>query len=664
MTVASAGEALSGTSYRDLLKTFSTDNAASYATKRRRLAAPKYFRNGQTVIKDLDELRTTSSRDASQDVSIQSTLPDKQSKADDAFDQAQSSDEDEEQISTDPFEHHYVNVAQEDLINANTDGHKQRQKAIATEILDGVKKTWIASAEKLKPAPSTRAPADLHLKRKLRDHAAVLTSSLDPLEKEFIASISAYHDVVFNCRSARVSAKVHEICALHSLNHIFKTRDKVIKNNARLSQNSDGEALELRDQGFTRPKVLVILPTKQSCVRFVESIVKISAPDQQENKSRFLDTYSRDGEDEWQDKPPDFQELFGGNHDEDFRIGLKFTRKTIKYFSGFYNSDIIIGSPLGLMRTIASGGDKKDDAKSQDADFLSSVEIVFMDHANALQMQNWQHVEYVFAQLNQLPKDSHGCDFSRVRHWYLDGHAKYLRQTIITSAYATPEVNALLSAHLHNVAGMVKYVPKYDGAMCEVANMLPMSVSQTFLRFEAKSPAADSDARFGYFIATMLSQITRDNNNKGILIFVPTYADFVRLRNHLENASETSAVSFGSISEYDSVRETARARSHFLSGRHNLLLYSERAHHHFRYRIKGVQKIIFYGVPENPIFWAEIVSVLGLNGETSQANNKSGKGLVRSLFSKWDLMKLERIVGTKRVGRLISERSGDTFDFA
>lgn len=664
MTVASAGETLSRTSYSDLLKTLSTDNVASHATKRRRLTAPKSLLNGQFTIKGLDGLRTTSSRDVSQHVAIQSVSPDKRAKVDDGLDQAQSSDEDEEQILRDPFEHHYVNVVQEDLVQANSKGHKDKQKALTTEVSDSVKKTCIASAEKVKPTPSIRASADLHLKRKLRDNGKAVISSLDPLERDLTTSISAYRDVVFNCRNAHTSAKVHDICALHSLNHIFKTRDRVIKNNTRLSQSGEGEALELRDQGFTRPKVLIILPTKQSCVRFVESIVKISAPDQQENKSRFLDTHSRDGEDEWQDKPEDFQELFGGNHDEDFRIGLKFTRKTIKYFSGFYNSDIIIGSPLGLMRTIAAGGDKKDDEKSQDADFLSSVEVVVMDHANALQMQNWQHVEYVFAHLNYLPKDSHGCDFSRVRNWYLDGHAKYLRQTIITSAYPTPEVNALVSAHLHNVAGIVKYVPKYDGAMIEVASMLPLAITQTFLRFDAKRPAADADARFNYFNATVLSQIARDKNNKGVLILVPTYADFVRLRIHLENASETSAISFGSISEYNSVRETARARSHFLSGRHNVLLYSERAHHHFRYRIKGVQKVIFYGVPENPTFWADIVSVLGLDGETTQANNKSGKGLVRSLFSKWDLMKLERIVGTERVGRLISERSGDTFDFA
>merc|ERR1711939_1078495 len=228
-------------------------------------------------------------------------------------------------------------------------------------------------------------------------------------------------------------------------------------------------------------------------------------------------------------------------------------------------------------------------------------------------MQNWQHVDFILDHLNALPKESHGCDFSRVRSWYLDDKAKYLRQTIILSSYLTPEINRLAAKHLHNIAGRVKYTPTYNGVMADVPNMLPIPVSQTFVRFDSRVPVQDSDARFKYFCASVLPQLARDKHSKGILVFVPTYADFTRLRNHLTNSSDSTSVPFGSISEYTSVKDTTRARSHFLSGRNRVLLYTERAHHHFRYRLKGVQRVIFYGLPDNPVFWSELVGLLGIN---------------------------------------------------
>ena len=77
--------------------------------------------------------------------------------------------------------------------------------------------------------------------------------------------------------------------------------------------------------------------------------------------------------------------------------------------------------------------------------------------------------------------------------------------------------------------------------------------------------------------------------------------------------------------------------------------------------MKAVQRIVFYGVPENPIFWAEIVGFLGLRPSESEVGG--GRGAVRALFSKWDVLKLERIVGTERVKKLVADRGGDTFDF-
>ena len=453
------------------------------------------------------------------------------------------------------------------------------------------------------------------------------------------------------------TSTIRSLISIHIVNHIFKTRDKVLKNKARLARASDGEDLELRDQGFTRPKVLVLLPTRQSCVEVVDIIMTLCQPEQQENKKRFQDAYMSEGKKFSENKPDDFKHLFGGNDDDMFRLGMKFTRKSVKFFSHFYSSDIILASPLGLR--MALEGDK---SRKQDYDFLSSIEIVVVDQSEALLMQNWEHVECIFEHLNLQPKEAHGCDFSRVRNWYLDGNARYLRQTILFSAFNFPSLNKLYTQNMLNVIGKLKISRTYDGAI----GSLGIPIRQTFLRFDTKSAVSEPDDRFNYFITAILPSIVKHASHdvradQGILLYVPLYADFIRVRNHLAASPSTQNISFGSISEYTSVRDVARARSHFLSGRHSILLYTERAHHFRRYRIRGVKSLVLYGLPENPIFYEETVGGY-LGSSIAEAKVDTRQAGVRNLFSRLDVLKLERIVGTRRYLKLLSD-IGDTFDF-
>ncbi|RMZ90448.1 hypothetical protein DV736_g2323, partial [Chaetothyriales sp. CBS 134916] len=457
--------------------------------------------------------------------------------------------------SEDPFQQHFLTRDAEELCQfAKSTPQKKKAPPI---LLDGtIRRSWIPALQNSKEHLQVQQARDLHLKQRLATNGSHLLQSLNTVQKDLVGAVYSYRDVLAAIRTVQNATALRNICMLHALNHVYKTRDLVLKNNAKFSQTDGDGPGEIRDQGFTRPKILVVVPTKQSCVRVVESIVALSEPQQQENKARFLEQFSRDDDDEWHEKPDDFQELFGGNHGEDFRIGLKFTRKTIKFFSGFYNSDIIIASPLGLRRTIEGGGKQEGSQKVQDSDFLSSIEIAVVDNASALQMQNWEHVEFVFQNLDLLPREGHGCDFSRVKHWYLDGNAKHLRQTIITSAYQTPEISSLVGEHLLNIAGMVQYTPVYEGAMTEVPERLPFAIRQTLIRFEAASAATEAAARLTMFSSSILSQLLRSGESlHGVLIFAPTYLDFSSLRNKLSSALEKTAVSFGNISEYTPVKE-------------------------------------------------------------------------------------------------------------
>ncbi|KAF2864219.1 DUF1253-domain-containing protein [Piedraia hortae CBS 480.64] len=488
-----------------------------------------------------------------------------------------SSDEEDE---SDPYEVH---------LNPTTDTPVALDLKTATKSYRNIPKIGtlqIYTHPDLSPLHAIHRLDDLRLKKKIS------SKSLAP-------QIFNYSDLLFTRRTPTNAPELRSILTLHALNHLLKGRDKVLKHNSQ----DDPPA----DQGFTRPRVLILTETRNLAYQYGLTLTRYFSPEQIENRSRFKDSFYSPPPSS-PSQPEDYTDLFSGNSDNTFTLGVKLTRKTLRYFSSFYQADLILASPLGLKKILQG--------KKRDSDFLSSIEILILDQADAMGLQSWDNVTSVFSKLNKIPEESHDADLNRVRSVYLDGHGSTLRQTIILSAYTTPEILSAFRS-CENWAARALVRPIYPPIQ------LPEGITISFERFLAIKPTDVPDKRFEYFTQTALPEDGVKNpsqQSKGVLIFLASYFDFLRLRNYLLSST---TISFGSIHDYSSPSEQRSTKALFRAGRFDVLLYTQRAHHFWRLRIRGVKRVFCYGVPENPNFWAEVV---GMNCGYKGGGGAGGEG--------------------------------------
>lgn len=163
------------------------------------------------------------------------------------------------------------------------------------------------------------------------------------------------------------------------------------------------------------------------------------------------------------------------------------------------------------------------------------------------------------------------------------------------------------------------------------------------------------------------------------VIFIPSSFDFIRVQNYFR---KHAGVTFTVLSEYVlylfpplpsnlshrylSNQDISRARQAFFHGKKSFMLISERFHFYrrsvclsllilillvtrlFRYKIRGIRNIIFYGPPDHPQFFTELLSYPFLD-EGVDASDVT----CRVLYSKYDWFRLERIAGTDSAINLI-----------
>jgi U3 small nucleolar RNA-associated protein 25 len=565
-------------------------------------------------------------------------------------------------------------------------------------------------------AAKTALIAEGGLRPKLASHfLADVGGKLTKLQSLLLPSILEYRDVVYCAQRHEDWQQLRSAYLLHAVNHILKARSRVLRHNKRLRKVAAAEALAKaaeseqqtgetprqrrrrekrqdsaqqegrssngtsngvhgladeddswkRDQGFTRPAVLIVCPFRHLAFDMVRTILGLLGPDTAVSaRSRFDEEFAPDPaaaseppegssakqKRDWmitKQKPADWHAHvgLGLNCDDDFKLGIAFTPGGgkrgggvgVRLYADFYHSDLIIASPLGLNLVMGEAG-----RSGSDSDFLCGIEMCIVDGADVLAVQNWEHVTSLFARLNLMPKADHGIDFSRVRESATHGQSALLRQTLFLSALSAPQINSLVAKHLHNPSGALKVVRRWGAGSI---NGVGVSAELAFQRVKCTSAESADNARFEYFQARILEPLLAAKQSH-TAIFVPSYFDFVRVRNALIRAGPQGEDAVF-VSEYSRVSETARARARFFHGQRSPLVYTGRAHFFNRFRLRGIRHLIFFAPPEYPQFFPELVNLL-----------EEGEALPTCLvlFTRYDAMSLQRIVGEKRADKMIKSK--------
>jgi U3 small nucleolar RNA-associated protein 25 len=506
----------------------------------------------------------------------------------------------------------------------------------------------------------------------------VPSSSLSSLQSCLYPPLASYADILLTNESRKNRDAIHNTIHLHLLNHVLTSRSRIQRNNKRIKELEKNDEVvddtdKYRDQGYTRPSVLVLLPTRGTCHSFFNSMMHMLGDSVSlvENLDRFDEEYGPAALEEDPDedeaamrrrkaiqeaKGPGWNELFGDeqNADDDFKFGFSMTPKVaggqgkgcgvaVKMYTNTYRSDIILASPLALKMAIES----EDEDGKTDSDFLSSIEICLVARSEVLYMQNWDHVHNVLNCLNQQPKKNNGTDYGRVRQYLLAGQAKFWRQTIFTSTFCDPMILSTFKRHAKCWEGALKLRCRVPVDAASLNNVI-VRVKQVFQRISCTSFANQGSDRLQYFEDRVLPQILR-SKQKHTMIFIPSYFDFVSVRNLLLKKE----ADFVSVTEYARVSEISRGRARFLQGRKAVMLYTGRAHYFARHAIKGVRHLVFFGLPERPDFYSGLVNELNKGLNRDGDDDVIAPTSVLALFTKYEAHALERIVGKQHCDRMI-----------
>lgn len=426
------------------------------------------------------------------------------------------------------------------------------------------------------------------------------------LDNPYLSLISSYCDAVLVSpeevqRTAMRRAYIHQ-----AVNHVVKTQALI----------ASGEETKPRDQGFTQATVLLLVPYKRFALEIVQLLIELHC----KGRAKRVSKKSRR---KFEDEYTNSEDLQYG---DDFKLGLSLApRHNMFLYTPFKLSDIIIASPLALSALLT-----EDPAASS---ALSSIEILVVDEAGIMLMQNWDHVEAIWEKVNLMPqRDFVTADISRVREYWLDQRGSEYRQNVLLSNILTPEINGLVGRSQSHL-GCIKVAPTYAGVL------VPGKLHR-LRKFEC-TPEMVNEQRFQYFTQEFWMKI-RDVLPSPAVVFCSSYFEFVRLKNWFET-EEPGVVA---ISEYTSKSDRQRYLSYVQNDTSKAVLLTERLLYFRHTNVKAAKAIVLYSLPLHPNIYEEM------------AKHMTGEE-VWMVFCALDALQLQRILGDTKAQQLITSKGSN-----
>ena len=384
-------------------------------------------------------------------------------------------------------------------------------------------------------------------------------------------------------------------------NKDFITYHKEIKE--KYENITDKDEINIKDQGFTSPKVLILVPYKKHARIILEEIINIFSNNNWKgitNKKKFKDEYSE----------------FDSN-DDCFRMGINisFFENKMKLYSPFDESDIILASPLGLKLAAPSENDKTF-KNNKVYDFLSSIEIFLMDFSEVFIYQNMEHLNEILSFLNKPPKNNQNIvDINRIRENYANNYGEYLRQNIIISHFKCLDIDVSINEVCKNINGKILF----DGPYENQPELIKKEFSEKYnymnsknyeIRYEFKilrdlKGEDDFDEKFNYFTKNIWQNLY-ESFEKHTIIFISSTFDYLRLKSFFKKKSKSVCY----ISEDTDKKDWQRNRLYFENGKYKFLLYNERAHVYKKINLKFAKNIFFYSLPEDPKIFNDLIHLI------------------------------------------------------